>query len=827
VRVAPATTPPGQYAMFQIRVWERSYGASYEEAIAAPRRNGRAALSGKSAILRLPTVGEPYPSRAPAATDVPSFHVGYPYEQLRFADSSAQLFSTCTLQPLITGSTFLAALYYAPDEFTDERLFTPMALSSIGPGPGEVRWGTVSLPRPLPNGTAARFQIRVWESAFGSTYEQAINAPPQHDRLAFTGKSVVARVVLQPECSTLGNVPPLVSHGLAQTIVGASGGAVCGDTGVQFARTNSWHLWARSVAVADLNGDGLLDALAFTGADDNFHVLQGRGDGTFAYATAAFTWDGAQTAIALGDFDNDGKADLALAEVSPVGIGICRGNGDFSFGSPTVYPSLDRPIHIVSGDFNADGKLDLITANYYDQSLTVFEGHGDGSFGLPKRLELNFHPASLAAGHFNEDCFLDLVIGSFDSCDLLVLRNGGDSTFAVASCQNVTHRITGLAAGDFNSDGLDDLLAINAGTVDDPYIRADPLNNWFSMSTLLRYPDGTFVPVVSYYFDRTFYYLANPSWFVDCAAVGDFNQDGRPDLIAYHGFPQFLEVHLNETEPIQLRDDTATTYEDTPVQINVLANDGREGASLSISSVLPPANGQLTVVNRTNLIYTPRTNFSGADFFEYSTEGCNGTPTNRARVSITILPVNDAPIAVLESFPDTAFPGIQADVVLISANGMDAVIVLDGSLSGDAENEPLQFLWGKDELPPFATGPTVTNWLGLGTHGITLLVSDGELFATNHLIVKVITAFEALDAMSAFMHSAQLPRAVQNSAGAILNAACAAIEQKRIRPALNQLNAFQNKLAAQLSPEDPLLATLQKFTERIIESISLMPASPR
>jgi len=309
--------------------------------------------------------------------------------------------------------------------------------------------------------------------------------------------------------------------------------------------------------------------------------------------------------------------------------------------------------------------------------------------------------------------------------------------------------------------------------------------------------------------------------------VGDFNQDGRPDLIAYHGFAQFLEVHLNETEPIQLRDDTATTYEDTPVQINVLANDGREGASLSISSVLPPANGQLTVVNRTNLIYTPRTNFSGADFFEYSTEGCDGVPTNRARVSITILPVNDPPIAVLESFPDTAFPGIEADVVLISPNGMNAMIVLDGSLSSDIENEPLQFFWDVDGSPSFATTVTVTNWLGPGGHDIALLVSDGELFTTNHLIVEVITACEALDAMSAFMHSAQLPRSVQNSAGAILNAACAAIEQKRIRPALNQLHAFQNKLAAQLSPEDPLLATLQKFTERVIESISLMPASPK
>ena len=831
VRAAPPTTPPGQNGMFQIRVWDKTYGASYEEAITAPKRDGKGALSGKSAIIRLPTLNESYPTRAPADTSVRAFYVGYSFEQLRFEDSSEQLFSTCTRQPLITGTTYLAALYYAPDEITDEQLFTPIGVSPIGPAPGQVRWGTLSLPQQLPNGTAARFQIRVWESAFGSNYEQAISAPPQYDRLAFTGKSVVARVSLQSECSAVGNVPPLVSEGLDQTMVGASGGAICGDTRLLFAPTNAWHMWARSVAVGDLNGDGILDVLVLDRRDaydaNYFHVLQGIGDGTFVFDAATFTWIGTHNSIALGDFDNDGKVDLALADASPPGVTICHGNGDFSFGPPIYYPLPYEPTLIISGDFNGDGKIDLITADYYDQSLTFLEGHGDGTFGPPKRLALDFKPASIAAGNFDEDCLLDLAVGRGDSCDLSVLRNAGDGTFTVASCQTVTHRIGGLAAGDFNGDGLTDLIAIDAGYVDSVYTGTTTLGGGFSMTTLLAYPDATFVPVASYVFANAGYYLGNPDPFVDCAAVGDFNHDGRPDFIAYNGYAQFLEVYLNQTEPVQLRDNTATTYEDTPLQINVLANDGHEGTFLSISSVTQPANGLVTVLNRTNILYTPKTNFFGTDFFEYSIGGCNAGPTNRARVSITVLPVNDPPIAALKSFPDTAFPGIEADVVLISPNGINAMIDLDGSQSSDVENEPLQFFWSVDGLPPFATSVTVTNWLGLGSHSISLLVSDGELFATNHLFVKVVTVCEALNAMRAFIDSAQVSRAVRNSAGAILNAACEAVEQRRTGVALNQLNAFQNQLAAQRSPESPLLATLKEFTQRIIEAISMMPPRTR
>ena len=99
----------------------------------------------------------------------------------------------CTLQPVVAGTTFMAALYFAPDGTLDESQFQQLGPSTGFVFPGIFSGGTRTAPV-TPIGAPGLFQVKVWETAFGSTYEEALAAPPQNGRIALLGKSTILRV---------------------------------------------------------------------------------------------------------------------------------------------------------------------------------------------------------------------------------------------------------------------------------------------------------------------------------------------------------------------------------------------------------------------------------------------------------------------------------------------------------------------------------------------------------------------------------------------------------------------------------------------------------
>ena len=115
--------------------------------------------------------------------------------------------------------------------------------------------------------------------------------------------------------------------------------------------------------------------------------------------------------VAVGDFDADGKIDLA---VSSYGFGsngvvsIMLGKGDGTFFPSVDYSSAPSPFSIVKGDFNGDSKLDLATANVQVDSVSILLGNGDGTFGAPVNYAVDF-PYELSTGDFNSDGKSDLV----------------------------------------------------------------------------------------------------------------------------------------------------------------------------------------------------------------------------------------------------------------------------------------------------------------------------------------------------------------------------------------------------------------------------------
>jgi hypothetical protein len=241
--------------------------------------------------------------------------------------------------------------------------------------------------------------------------------------------------------------------------------------------------------------------------------------------------------VIAADFNNDGKADLAVLNqdqpdsncyhYSGAGtISILLGNGDGTFSNKSTLCFADdlgtvgEP-EFLAGDFNGDGNLDLIVSYYVRgdgrANAEIFLGNGDGTFTqgveslLPEFDYLN--PAT--AGDFNGDGKLDFVIpyaDDFGFNNIGILFGNGDGTFTnfggVASCNNGPPCLdsNAVVTGDFNGDGILDLASVFGGSV----------------TILLGNGDGTFTPSAS----QPSATLVDAAW----VTTADFNGDGILDL---------------------------------------------------------------------------------------------------------------------------------------------------------------------------------------------------------------------------------------------------------------------------------------------------------
>jgi hypothetical protein len=208
------------------------------------------------------------------------------------------------------------------------------------------------------------------------------------------------------------------------------------------------------LATGDFNGDGKLDLVATgislsLGGTPSIDIFLGNGDGTFGSAIPVNGSRGIGFGFgtpAVGDFNGDGKLDLAVAGSTDAGSGVFvfLGNGDGTFQAGVIYAATGSSAAVA--DINGDGKLDIIT-----NGGSVLLGNGDGTFTSGGGVPINGNSSPLL-GDFNGDGKLDVAVSG-----LYLALGNGDGTFQ-NPIQVATDNAITLAMGDFNGDGKLDLV---------------------------------------------------------------------------------------------------------------------------------------------------------------------------------------------------------------------------------------------------------------------------------------------------------------------------------------------------------------------------------
>jgi hypothetical protein len=213
------------------------------------------------------------------------------------------------------------------------------------------------------------------------------------------------------------------------------------------------------IAVGDFNRDGKLDIAAMSYPAGNVTILLGNGDGTFSSGGTYSTGVNAAYPVA-GDFNGDGKLDLVIGNnQSNSEVEILLGNGDGSFQSPVgVYGSSSGPLIPAIGDFNGDGKLDLAISEYRGSDVEILLGNGDGTFGSPIAYATGVDSAQAVAADLNHDGKLDLAVANYSGQTISVLLGNGDGTFASQTIYNTSSNPFSIAVADFGLSGYPDLV---------------------------------------------------------------------------------------------------------------------------------------------------------------------------------------------------------------------------------------------------------------------------------------------------------------------------------------------------------------------------------
>jgi hypothetical protein len=231
---------------------------------------------------------------------------------------------------------------------------------------------------------------------------------------------------------------------------------------------NNSHL--KSIAVHDFNNDHKLDIAVANSGTNNISILLGKGGGTFSSQVTYSTGTNSQpSSVAVGDFNNDHQLDIVIANFGAHNIGILFGNGDGTFtNQTTVSTRPSRPLWVTVGDFNNDSRLDIVIVNYGTNSIGVTFGYGDGNFTSQRILSTAYDslPFSAFVGDFNNDNKLDIAVTNYGTHNIAIFLGDGNGTFSTprTSSTGIGSQPYAIAIAYINNNTKLDIVVANYGT---------------------------------------------------------------------------------------------------------------------------------------------------------------------------------------------------------------------------------------------------------------------------------------------------------------------------------------------------------------------------
>ncbi|CAF3221632.1 unnamed protein product [Rotaria sp. Silwood2] len=226
-----------------------------------------------------------------------------------------------------------------------------------------------------------------------------------------------------------------------------------------------------SVAIDDFNNDSQLDIVVANYGSNDISLLLGHSNTVFINEMTLITGNGCRPrSFAVGDFNNDDRMDIAIANSGTHNIGILLGYGNISFTNQVTYSTgpSSSPYSIAVCDFNNDSRLDIVVANYGSDNVGIFLGYGNGSFTNQTTYSSgsNSDPYSVAVDDFNNDTIPDIVVANHGTNNLGVFLGYGNGTFTsfISFSLDYGSNPFFVVTGDFNNDRKVDLAVANDGT---------------------------------------------------------------------------------------------------------------------------------------------------------------------------------------------------------------------------------------------------------------------------------------------------------------------------------------------------------------------------
>ncbi|MCA9212153.1 MAG: VCBS repeat-containing protein [Planctomycetales bacterium] len=220
------------------------------------------------------------------------------------------------------------------------------------------------------------------------------------------------------------------------------------------------------IVAGDFNGDGRSDLAAANRGSNQIDLWLGDGRGYFELASSfrGTNIKGESEPLAKGDLNRDGIDDLTVANGDANRLTILSG------GSDGVFSRLDtirfgNPVQASEiADFDSDGILDVLAT--VGRSIKIMLGNGDGTFKAPRSFATTSTPYSIAIQDFNSDGNVDVATANRSANQVQLFLGNGNGSMRSAGRYAVGNAPRGIAAGDFDLDGDIDLIVANYDSED-------------------------------------------------------------------------------------------------------------------------------------------------------------------------------------------------------------------------------------------------------------------------------------------------------------------------------------------------------------------------